>query len=360
DPQIARRFEGLAQAIRQLNHPNIAAVQQIGEKAGLPYIVTRILEKAQPLVARLDQPWAVDAAADVVMQVGQALDHAYRQGVVHGNLTPDNILVADDGQVQVTDIGLEELADLVGGHALDAASPFLAPERRAGQPAAAPADVYSLAAILYALLAHRPPQVKDGALIPPSRFNADVPQKMDRVIVKALSPDPADRYADVGAFLTALGVGQLKAQPPAAVTPARGRRCPRCGAEGQTGRFCRKCGFRLPEPEQTPPSAGRSRLDEPIQITKISVGHIEVGAGVEMQPTPIARPRMVAGGEASAGFPEPLEMPHVDPADLWAGMSDAANFAMPEPPPMPTIEWAEGAISMPEPLVFEETRLDES
>ncbi|HFD39460.1 MAG TPA: hypothetical protein ENJ31_06380, partial [Anaerolineae bacterium] len=156
DPQIARRFEGLAQAIRQLNHPNIAAVQQIGEKAGLPYIVTRVLEKAQPLVARLDQPWAVDAAADVVMQVGQALDHAYRQGVVHGNLTPENILVADDGQVQVTDIGLEELAELVGGRALDAASPFLAPERRAGQPAAAPADVYSLAAVLYSLLAHRP------------------------------------------------------------------------------------------------------------------------------------------------------------------------------------------------------------
>ena len=141
DPQIATRFRALAQAIRQLNHPNIAAIRQVGEKAGLPYIVTCAIEKAQPLAAKLDQPWAVDVAAGVVMQVGQALEHAYNKGIAHGSLSPQNIVIQDDGRVKVTDFGLSELLDLVGTRLSQAASPYLAPERTAGEKPSALADV---------------------------------------------------------------------------------------------------------------------------------------------------------------------------------------------------------------------------
>ena len=135
NPQIAKSFQGLARTIRQLNHPNIASIRKVGEEAGLPYIITRSVEKAQPLTAKLNQPWAIDAAADVVMQVGQALEHAAKKGLVHGGLTPENVVVEDNGQVQVTDFGLNELQDIVGVQLKEAASPFLAPEksaRRAG------------------------------------------------------------------------------------------------------------------------------------------------------------------------------------------------------------------------------------
>lgn len=360
DPQIATRFRGLAQAIRQLNHPNIATIREVGEKAGLPYVVTRTVEKAQPLAAKLDQPWAVDAAADLVMQTGQAMEHAYKKGVVHGSLSPENVVVQDSGQVKVTDFGLSELLDLVGVQARQAVSPYLAPERTAGERASAPADVYSLAAILYGLLAKRSPQVVRGEVLPPSRFNPDVPETMDRVVVKALAPEPTDRYPDVRSFLAALGsvtLAPLVKRP----EPTGGKvRCPQCGAGDQTGRFCRRCGMRLKQPAAVPPRVpSKSKLDEPIQITTIDVGRIEVGSGIEMQQTTIAQPMSVATGEEVGMFPDALPMPQVALEDLWPTMGDQDMIAMPEPPSMPIIDWAEIAPPMPEVPTIEDLSVDE-
>ncbi len=348
DPQIAARFRGLAQAIRQLNHPNIASVQQVGEKAGLPYIVTRAIEKAQPLAARLDQPWAIDSAADVVMQVGHALEHAYNKGVLHGSLSPEKIVIQDDGRIRVTDFGMADLMDLVGAHVRKAVSPYLAPEQAAGEKPSAPADVYSLAAILYGLLAKREPQVVRGQVTPPSRFNPDVPETMDRVVVKALAPDPADRYPDVQSFLAALGAVTLAPAVKKAEPTTVGVRCHRCGARDQTGRFCRKCGTRLKQPAAAPPPPpAKSKLDEPIQVTKVEVGRVEMGTGIEVQQTTIAQPTSVVTGEQAGLFPEPLPMPQLDMGALWP-MEEQPMIAMPEPPSMPVVDWAEIAPPMPE------------
>jgi hypothetical protein len=349
DPQIAARFRRLSQAIRQLNHPNIAPTQAVGEKAGLPYVVTRAIERAQPLADKLNQPWAVDSAADLVMQVGQGLEHAYNKGVVHGSLTPQNIVVQDSGRVAVTDFGLAELLDLIGVHVRQAASPFLAPERLAGTPADARADVYSLGAILYSLLARRMPQVVQGQVLAPSRFNPEVPPAMDQVVVKALAPDPTDRYPDVKSFLAALGAVTLApaAEKVLSVTP--GGRCPRCGAENQTGRFCRKCGTRLaPQKAAAPPAPAQAKLEDAIQVTKVDVGHIEVGKGVEVQQTTIAQPLTITGEDLEVQFPKPLDMPQVDLENLWPSLSSSAAISMPEPPPMPVIDWADIAPPMPE------------
>jgi len=351
DQKIASRFNALAQAIRQLNHPNIASIRKVGEESGLPYVVTRTLEKGHSLAARLDQPWAVDTAADVVMQVGQALQHAYNKGVVHGALTPENIMVQEDGRVVVSDFGLSELMELVGARTKRAASPYLAPERVAGQAVDARADVYSLAAIFYSMLTKRQPQVIKGEVMPPSRFNPDVPPGMDEVIVKALAPDPATRYPDAKSFLAAFGALTLIPARKAVPSVTWRGRCPHCGAENQAGHFCRKCGQRLPQPEPAAPAQPRpkkSRLDEPIQITRVEVGRVEMGKGVERTETVIAQPMPVAGGELAVEFPAPLEMPQLDMQHLWPSSGDQPMIAMPEPPAMPVIDWAEVAPPMPE------------
>jgi serine/threonine protein kinase len=362
DPQIAQRFQALAQAIRRLNHPNIVPIRKVGDESGLPYLVTRALDKVQPLADRLDQPWAVDAAADLVMQVGAALEHAYQRGVLHGELTPEDIVLERDGRVLVSNLGLSELLSLVGAQATEVASPFLAPERVAGERPQAPADVYSLGAILYALLAHRPPQVVAGQVLPPSRFHPDVPEAMDRVVVKALAPDPADRYPDVKSFAAALGSVSLAARGETAPPDGAGRPCPHCGTANQTGKFCRNCGTPLepreardphashrPDRRETGPvSPQKSMLDEPIQITRIDVGSIEVGKGIEVQETVIARPTSVATGEVGAAFPELLPMPELDLHDLWPGSESEPAVTMPKPPPMPTVDWGEIAPRMPE------------
>jgi serine/threonine protein kinase len=362
DPQIAARFDGLARTIRQLNHPNVASIHKVGQEAGLPYVVTRAIEKGHALAVKLDQPWAVDTAADIVMQVGQALDHAYRKGVIHGALSPENIVVEDDGRVMVTDFGLSELMDLVGARAKEAGSPYLAPERVAGQAADARADVYSMAAILYSMLTKRTPQVVKGKVLPPSRFNPDVPETMDQVLVKALAPDPSDRYPDATSFLAALGAVTLAPAKEKSLPPADRGRCPRCGTEKQTGRFCRKCGLRLepPAPKASPqPPLKKSVLDEPIQVTTVEVGHVDVGKGVELTETKIAQPMPVASGDLAFEFPEPVEMPQLDMQSLWPSLGDEVAIAMPEPPAMPVIDWAEVAPPMPEVPTIESVRTEE-
>jgi len=358
DPKIASQFDKVARTIRQLNHPNIASIRTVGEESGLPYVITRAIEKAQPLTARLNQPWAVDTAADVVMQVGQALEHAYKKGIVHGNLTPENVVVEEDGQVQVTDFGMNELMDLVGGGIQQATSPFLAPERMSGEKADASTDVYSLAALLYSMLANRPPQVVNGQVVPPSQFNPDVPKDMDKVIVKALAPDPVDRYPDAKMFLGVLGAISLVSEKDEAPPVSASERCSKCGAMNQSSRFCRKCGTRLDQPKAaTAPRRPKSKLDEPIQVTKVEVGKVKVGKGVKVRPTVIARPMMVASGELLTEFPEPLEMPQVDREALMSEMGSQSIVAMPELPPMPIIDWAEVAPPVPMAPIIESVPL---
>ena len=379
DPQISERFDDLSRAIRHLNHPNIAAVRKAGEESGLPYIITRTLEKGHSLAAKLDQPWAVDTAADVVSQVGMALEHAYNKGVVHGGLTPDNVVVEDDGRVLVTDFGLDEMMDLVGVEAKKGASPFVAPERVTGRSADARADVYSLAAILYGMLTKRKPQPADGKVLPPSQFNPDVSPRMDDVIAKALAPDPLDRYPDVRTFMTALGASAVVPSEQRAMEIESGARCPSCGAGKQTGRFCRKCGTRLGQPRtpaqtsapaQTPAPAQtravtpsqlpfkesaleEAVLDEPIQVTKVDVGRVRVGNGIEVGETVIAQPTAVASLDLEVEFPEPLTMPELD-VQQWAAVEQQPAITMPEPPEMPDIDWGEIAPPVPEAPVIED------
>lgn len=360
DPKIAARFNGLARTIRQLNHPNIASVRTVGEEEGLPYIVTQAIEKGHSLAARLDQPWAVDTAADAISQVGQALEHAYKKGVVHGELTPDSVAVGDDGRVLVTDIGLGEMTELVGGPAKEAASPYLAPERMEGQAADARADVYSMGALLYSMLTKQIPQ--EGELVPPSHFNADVPQAMDQVVARALAPDPADRYPDAKTFLSALAATTIVPAKTKAPPAALADECPRCGAGRQTGRFCRKCGQRLEQPGPATPPQLRVEdavLDEPIQVTKVEVGHVDMGQGIEPTRTDISRPTPVASGKLDVEFPEPLEVPRLDMESLWPSLGDHPLIAMPEPPDMPVVDWAELAPPMPEVPTIEDTPISE-
>lgn len=353
DPKVAQRVKALSRAIQQLNHPHILAVRQVGEKGGLPYLITRALEQAQPLATKLNQPWAVDTAADIVMQVGQALEHAHAKGLVHGSLSPDNIVIENSGRVQVTDFGLAELQDLAGVHIREAVSPYLAPERQTGARGDGRSDVYSLAAILYSMLAQRNPQTVRGQILPPSRFNPDVPEAMDAVVIKALAPNPADRYPDVKSFLAAFGAVTLAPRLTQAPAEPTGVTCRKCGTAGQTGRFCRKCGARLDAPPAHAPTKPKgSILDEPIQQTRVEVGRIEVGKGVDIHDTIIAEPVTTIASHLESEFPEPLEMPQIDAAALWSSLSAQVVIPMPEPLPMPDIDWAEVAPPMPEVPTF--------
>lgn len=354
DPKIAAQFRGLAQTIRQLNHPSIASIRAVGEKAGLPFIVTRAVEKAQPLAARLDQPWAVDAAADMVMQAGAALEYAYKKGLVHGSLSPKEILVQENGRVQVTGFGVNGFLELLGVQLKQAASPYLAPERLAGKSADARADVFALAAILYGLLAKRQPQVVQGRVLPPGRFNLEVPPEMDRIIVKALAPNPAERFPDVKSFLLALGaVTLIPAQAKMQALSAT-RRCPKCGTHNQAGRFCRKCGTPLGLPAPAAEAAGVQPSTGPAsRPADGTAGSIQSDRGIPGEETVLAKPATILAVDSAIPFPDPLPMPQVHLEELWAELAREVQGAMPKPPPMPVIDWAEAAPAVPQAQTIE-------
>jgi hypothetical protein len=106
------------------------------------------------------------------------------------------------------------------------------------------------------------------------------------------------------------------------------------------------------------PSLEESVLDEPIQVTRVEVTNFGLGGGVELTDTTIAQPMTVASHELASEFPEPLEMPRMDLQALWPSQGDQPLIAMPDPPAMPVIDWAEIAPPMPKVPVIDDTPAD--
>jgi hypothetical protein len=172
------------------------------------------------------------------------------------------------------------------------------------------ANVYSLTAVLCSLLAKRETQVVDGKVLPSSRSKPDAPQEMDQVVVETLSADTEDRLPEVRSLVATLGSVILALALVKAKKTPHTSACPQSGADRQTGRFCRKSGTRLDRHPPAAPPAAESILDEPIQVTEVTVGRVRIGKGIVVRQTAItSSPVPMATGELAAEFPEPLGLP---------------------------------------------------
>ncbi len=188
-PEFRARFEREARALALLSHPNIVAVHDFGQEDGQGYLVMEYVE-GRPLGALFPMP--VDRAVEAVLQVCGALDTAHRQGVVHRDVKPENILVDASGLVKVTDFGIARIVrpdapePAVTTPDVTLGTPaYMAPEALAGAEPDPRMDVYSLGVVLY--------QAVTGSL-PAGDFDP-APGGLDPVVRKALAPDPARRYA---------------------------------------------------------------------------------------------------------------------------------------------------------------------
>ena len=110
EPNFAARFVREARAIARLRHPNILPVHDFGQEGDLAYIVMQYVE-AGTLNEMLTQPWPLDRTTDIVSQIAAALDHAHGQGIIHRDVKPNNILMAEGRWVLLTDFGLARLAE---------------------------------------------------------------------------------------------------------------------------------------------------------------------------------------------------------------------------------------------------------
>jgi serine/threonine protein kinase len=192
-PGVAQRVLSKAREAASLDHPNIASLLDLGEIEGAPYIVTEQLS-GHSLEREIDDTSSatVAAACDLVLQVLAALDYAHANGVVHGALHPNNVLIAFPRPglpwVKVTDFGLfQALEDVHGDGPHPApAGGYRAPEYALSQEIDERADVYSAAALLHALLHGVPPGTE-------AESSSRVPDELTRILAAALKPNPKDR-----------------------------------------------------------------------------------------------------------------------------------------------------------------------
>jgi serine/threonine protein kinase len=223
DPVRLARFLTEARTIAGLGHPNIVNVFQVGQSIyghffAMEYIDGQTLEAVIREKQQTPSPWAVS----LLMIVGEAVHHAHGKGIIHRDLKPANIMIDRFRRPIVMDFGIAKFLGkaswLTQEGAILGTPAYMAPEQ-AGEdlnqvgPAS---DVYSLGAILYALLTGKPPyeaatplqtvlKVIDGPLPPPPRsLRADVPAELDRICMKCLSKHPADRSPTVRALVDEL------------------------------------------------------------------------------------------------------------------------------------------------------------
>jgi serine/threonine protein kinase len=239
DPDSLSRFRRETNAVAALNHPNILAIHDAGEQAGVPYAVTELLD-GETLADRLAAgPLPSRRAAEIASQVADGLSAAHEKGIFHRDVKPANVFLTRDGRTKILDFGIARieaaapLADAAGMTTQEASSrlligtvPYMSPEQLRGQPADGRSDIFALGAVLYEMLTGRSafgraaPAETISAILREDpmadRETAGLPPTLGRLLSRCLEKEPSDRYQsarDLFLDLRAFGGEPSKTEP---------------------------------------------------------------------------------------------------------------------------------------------------
>jgi len=242
DPTFTARFKREARVVAKLDHPNIVPVYDFAEEDGHPYLVMKFIE-GETLKERMTRsPLPPEEIVRVAEAIGDALGYAHRQGILHRDVKPSNVLIGPDGHVYLADFGLARIAQetsatLTAG-ALIGTPHYISPEQAIGaKDLNEGTDIYSFGVMLYEMTVGRPPFVGDTPLsviynhihkpFPmPRSINPSVPEAMDWVFLKALAKEPAERYASVNEMIAAFKSAWKEEPLPATVVSLRREAAP--------------------------------------------------------------------------------------------------------------------------------------
>jgi serine/threonine protein kinase len=234
DEKFIARFRREALAVAKLIHPNIVQVYDTGVDAGRHYIVMEYVEgRSGAQILQTKGSVEPPVAVDIGVQSCAGLEYAHRQGIIHRDVKPGNLMIiggpASNGPgafhgemtVKLTDFGIARAAEQTRitqvGSVVGTAA-YLAPEQARGDEATPAADVYALGVVLYQLLTGRLPyegsslaelaiRRENERPLPPSSYADDVPEGLSVAVLKSLESDPADRYSSARSLAEGLRRG---------------------------------------------------------------------------------------------------------------------------------------------------------
>ena len=236
DATFVERFRREAQSAAAMNHPNVVNVYDTGSDDGTHFIVMELVEgRTLRDVIADDGPLLPERAAEIAEAVAAALAFAHERGIVHRDVKPGNIMITPTGDVTVMDFGI---ARAMSGDSLTqtatvlGTATYLSPEQAQGEPVDVRSDIYSLGVVLFEMLTATVPfdgespvavaykHVREEAPRP-SALNPDVPDPLERIVLKSLAKNPENRYAsandlrqDIARFLAGRPVAATPLLPP--------------------------------------------------------------------------------------------------------------------------------------------------
>ncbi|MCA0148682.1 Stk1 family PASTA domain-containing Ser/Thr kinase [Rossellomorea vietnamensis] len=209
EEEFIKRFQREAQSATSLAHPNIVSIYDVGEEDDLYYIVMEYVH-GMTLKQYIQQhsPVNVDKAIDIMKQLTIAMSHAHQNHIVHRDIKPHNILLDEEGNVKITDFGIAmalSATSITQTNSVLGSVHYLSPEQARGGMATKKSDIYSLGIVMFELLTGRLPFSGESAVSialkhlqseTPSlkRWNPDIPQSVENIVLKATAKDPFRRY----------------------------------------------------------------------------------------------------------------------------------------------------------------------
>jgi serine/threonine protein kinase len=222
DPGVQERFHREARTAALLSHPHIIPVYAVKQTNDLVYFVMKfIVGRSLESVLKEEGPMAIPLIQAVLGQVGNALGHAHRHGVVHRDMKPGNVMLDEDGWVVVTDFGIAKVADaeaLTQTGGMVGTPAYMSPEQCAGGDVTGASDQYSLGIMAYEMIAGHQPFTGGGLVsliydhchTPPPPLQParpDCPPEIAAAVMRMLAKDPAKRWPTIEQAVVAIGAG---------------------------------------------------------------------------------------------------------------------------------------------------------